>query len=70
MKLNKGDIIWIDTAPLIASPMPTGKTTMCEVIQGCSEDDPQVYVCSQGGSILYVFKRWIREPAGFKLGKK
>jgi hypothetical protein len=61
MKLNKGDVVWIDTAPLVASPTPTGKSARCEVVHGCSENDPQVYVHTEGGSMLYVFKKWIRK---------
>lgn len=70
MKLSKGDIVWIDTAPLIASRQPTGHTVMCEVLQDSPKEAQQVYLLPDGGSPLYVFKTWLTEPEAFRLGKK
>jgi hypothetical protein len=67
--LQQGDTVWIDSAPLIASPISTGTTVMCEVIFDSPENENQVYLVPKGYSPLYVFKRWITEPASFKTGK-
>lgn len=64
--LRKGDIVWIDNAPLAASPQATGRTTMCEVLQDCPDSAQQVYLQPlPHGSPLYVFKCWLAEPENF-----
>lgn len=70
MKLNKGDVVWVDNAALIASPQRTGHTTMCTVLQDSPNEASQVYVEPYNGSPLYVFKTWLGEPDNFKSGKK
>jgi hypothetical protein len=59
--------VWIDSAPLIASPEPTGNLRECEIIEaGCNPlDDSPLYLCpiNPPGSPMYVSKSWIRKPS-------
>ncbi len=53
--------VWIDSAPLIASPQPTGRVVRFEVLlPDRYRDDPRMYGCTEQGSPLYVSKGWIR----------
>lgn len=49
--------VWIDTAPLIASPEATGRIVKVMVHH---ETDETIYCASEHGSYLYVRKSWIR----------
>jgi hypothetical protein len=71
MELHKGDIVWIDNAPLLALREPTGHTTMCEVLEDSPAEAQQVHLipCERGASPLYVFKQWLTEPESFRYSR-
>lgn len=55
-----GDKVWIDTAPLVASPVATGHHTLAEVMFAAAKEDPQLYLFT-GSSMLYIDKKWLRD---------
>jgi len=57
MKPATFEKVWIDTAPMIASPCPTGRVIEVTVHH---ENGNTIYCCSEHGSYLYVNKSWIR----------
>lgn len=61
--------VWIDTAPLIASPCATGNVVEVTVLIGDPDvKDTRIYVAPHGyESALYVETCWIR-PAPSKHG--
>lgn len=50
--------IKIDSAPLVASPEPSGNVIEVELLHVLGD---QLYVCPPKGSPLYVHKRWLRD---------
>ena len=57
--LNKGDVVTIDSAPLVASREPTGKFSKGEVLH-LTDDGKRMYFAPYGSSPLYVDVSWIR----------
>lgn len=55
--------IWIDSAPLIASPVPTGIVVEVEHLEkfDTKGDAGKLYIWPPGGSPLYIAPGWVRE---------
>ncbi len=56
--IKPGDFVWIDSAPLVASPVESGKLTEVEVLS--VPHAGQFYCCPIGMSPLYVNVGWLR----------